>query len=123
MPIVRSPWTLLCPRIGDGPAPGLPMLPRSSRKFTISRRVATAFLCWVRPIAQQTMMLFASMTSAANSSMAGRLSPLNRSMAAQSSVVEGVFVDQHPVHAGEQRQVTVDPDLQEPVGQLGALAN
>ncbi len=34
------------------------MLPRSSRKLTISRIVATAFACWVRPIAQQTIDRF-----------------------------------------------------------------
>src|SRR4051794_36026691 len=30
MPHVRVPWTLLCPRTGDGPAPSRPMLPRSA---------------------------------------------------------------------------------------------
>jgi hypothetical protein len=58
---------LLCPRIGDGPAPGRPMLPRSSRKLTISRIEATALRCWVRPMAQQTMTLRAAATSPANS--------------------------------------------------------
>ena len=28
MPIVRSPWTLECPRTGHRPAPGLPIIPR-----------------------------------------------------------------------------------------------
>ena len=36
--------------------PARPMLPRSRRKLTISWMLATAFLCWVRPIAQQTIM-------------------------------------------------------------------
>ena len=49
IPIVRSPWTLLCPRMGDAPAPGRPMLPRSSRKLTISRMVATALLVLGQP--------------------------------------------------------------------------
>ena len=56
IPIVRSPCTLLCPRTGQRPAPGRPMLPRSSRKLTISRIVATALRCCVRPIAQQTIV-------------------------------------------------------------------
>ena len=60
MPIVRSPCTLLCPRIGAAPAPGRPMLPRSSRKLTISRIVATALRCWVSPIAQHTIVLSAA---------------------------------------------------------------
>ena len=40
---------------GTGPAPGRPMLPRSSSRLTISWIVATACLCCVRPIAQQTI--------------------------------------------------------------------
>ena len=60
MPMVRSPCTLLCPRIGHGPAPGLPMFPRSSSTFMISLIVGTAFLCWVRPIAQVTMTFSAA---------------------------------------------------------------
>ena len=55
MPIVRSPCTLEWPRTGHSPAPGRPMLPRSSSRLTISWMVATASRCWVRPIAQQTM--------------------------------------------------------------------
>ena len=55
MPTVRSPWTLLCPRTGSTPAPGRPTLPCSSRTLTTSRIVATACLCWVRPIAQQAI--------------------------------------------------------------------
>ena len=76
MPIVRSPCTLLCPRIGDGPAPGRPMLPRSSRKLTISRIVATALRCWVSPIAQQTITLSAATTSRRAPRSAARDSPL-----------------------------------------------
>ena len=52
IPIVRSPCTLLCPRIGDAPAPGLPMFPRSSSRLMISLMVSTALRCCVRPIAQ-----------------------------------------------------------------------
>ncbi len=49
MPQVRLPWTLLCPRTGEGPAPSRPRLPRSSRTLTISRTVSTPCSCWVRP--------------------------------------------------------------------------
>ena len=84
MPMVRSPCTLQWPRIGDGPAPGRPMFPRSSRKLVISRMVATALRCWVRPIAQHTTMLFAAITSSANSSIPDRGMPDSRSISAQS---------------------------------------
>ena len=33
---------MLCPRTGQGPAPGLPMFPRRRRRFTISCTFATA---------------------------------------------------------------------------------
>jgi hypothetical protein len=56
MPTVRSPCTLLCPRTGQTPAPGLPMLPRKRRKLTISCTLATAFTCCVNPMAQHTMV-------------------------------------------------------------------
>ena len=59
MPMVRSPWTLLCPRMGDAPAPGLPMLPRSRSRLMISLMVATAFFCCVMPMAQ-VMMTFSA---------------------------------------------------------------
>ena len=38
-----------CPRIGHGPAPSRPMLPRSSSTLTISRIVSTPCSCWVKP--------------------------------------------------------------------------
>ena len=56
MPMVRSPWTLECPRTGHTPAPGLPIMPRISSTLVISGWSATACVCWVRPIAQQTMV-------------------------------------------------------------------
>ena len=55
MPIVRSPCTLLWPRTGHGPAPGRPMFPRSSSRFTISWTFATPCSCCVSPMAQQAM--------------------------------------------------------------------
>ncbi|SLJ56936.1 Uncharacterised protein [Mycobacteroides abscessus subsp. abscessus] len=55
MPIVRSPCTLECPRTGHRPAPGLPIMPRISSRLVASSMVATACLCWVNPIAQQTI--------------------------------------------------------------------
>ena len=59
MPMVRSPCTLLCPRMGEAPAPGLPMLPRSSSRLMISLMVATPFFCCVMPMAQ-VMMTFSA---------------------------------------------------------------
>ena len=56
MPQVRLPWTFECPRIGDGPAPGRPTLPRSSSRLTISRIVSTPCSCWVRPRHQETIV-------------------------------------------------------------------
>ena len=56
MPIVRSPWTLLWPRTGHGPAPGLPMFPRSSSRFITSCTLPTPKRCCVRPIAQQAIV-------------------------------------------------------------------
>ena len=43
-PSVRSPCTLLCPRTGQTPAPGLPICPRRSSKLTISWTLATRVL-------------------------------------------------------------------------------
>ena len=54
MPMVRSPCTLECPRTGQTPAPGLPIMPRSNSTLVISAMVATAWVCWVMPIAQHT---------------------------------------------------------------------
>ena len=53
--IVRSPCTLLCPRTGHRPAPGRPMLPRSSIRLAIMWMVATECRCWVMPMPQQAM--------------------------------------------------------------------
>ena len=53
MPMVRSPCTLECPRTGNKPAPGLPMLPCAKARLATSLMVATALRCWVSPIAQQ----------------------------------------------------------------------
>ena len=58
IPIVRSPWTFECPRTGHTPAPGLPIMPCSSSRFTASWMVATPWVCWVNPIAQQMMVFF-----------------------------------------------------------------
>ena len=49
--------------MGLSPAPGRPMLPVRSTKFTMSRMVATASRCCVIPMAQQTMIRFADRTS------------------------------------------------------------
>ena len=50
MPTVRWPCTLLWPRTGQMPAPGLPMLPRMSCRFTSIRTVSTPLRCWVSPM-------------------------------------------------------------------------
>src|SRR6478672_9024752 len=76
MPIVRSPWTLLCPRTGHTPVPGRPRFPRSIRKFTISRTVATPYLCWVTPIAQHTMIFLLDSTRSTTCSISSRESPV-----------------------------------------------
>ena len=65
MPIVRSPWTLECPRTGNRPAPGLPMLPWAKARLQTSLMVATELRCWVRPIAQQNTVAVESRSSCA----------------------------------------------------------
>ena len=76
MPIVRSPWTLEWPRTGHRPAPGLPMLPCNRVTLTISLMVATAFLCWVMPIAQHTTVLLDAANRAAASWICARVKPV-----------------------------------------------
>ena len=49
------------------------MLPRSSRKLTTSRMVATECLCWVRPMAQQTMVRSEARTMARACSISARV--------------------------------------------------
>ncbi len=85
MPIVRSPWTLLCPRTGQTPEPGRPMFPWISRTLTISRKVLTECLCCVRPIAQHTTVRRDAANRSARPWMASRLSPVAVSTSSQSS--------------------------------------
>ena len=85
MPIVRSPCTFEWPRTGQRPAPGLPMSPRSSSRLTTSRSIATECLCWVSPIAQQTMLPFEAAHSSATFRICLRVSPVASSTSAQSS--------------------------------------
>ena len=87
MPIVRSPWTLLCPRTGQAPAPALPRLPRSIRKFTISLMVGTAWVCCVTPMAQQTMTRSLFRTASRTSSISSRVSPVAIRMSSQAMVL------------------------------------
>lgn len=75
MPQVRLPWTLLCPRTGEGPAPSRPRLPCSRRRLTISRTVSTPCSCWVRPRHQLTMERSASSYTCAALRISARLSP------------------------------------------------
>ncbi len=84
MPMVRSPWTLECPRTGHTPAPGRPMLPWSSSRLTTSRSVLTECLCWVRPIAQQTMVRREPANRWARPSISARCSPVAVSTSSQS---------------------------------------
>ncbi len=79
MPIVRSPWTLECPRTGQSPAPLRPMLPCSRATLTNSLIVATALRCWVMPIAQQMTVLGESMNIRAAASISSRPRPVARS--------------------------------------------
>ena len=146
--MVRSPCTLLWPRTGQTPAPGLPMLPRSMRKLTISRMVGTPCLCWVSPIAQQTMIVLAARTRSPTSSISSRVSPVASRMSSQVTlracsaksskpvvcVVDEVVV-QHRAGVGvlglqeqqvqrlEEGEVAAGPDLQELVGDGGAAAD
>ncbi len=68
IPMLRSPCTFECPRTGQRPAPGLPIMPWSRAMLTNSLIVATALRCWVMPIAQQWTIreLPASMSAAAS---------------------------------------------------------
>ncbi len=86
MPIVRSPWTLLCPRTGQTPVPARPRLPRSIMKLTISRMVGTPCLCCVMPIAQQTMTRSLRRTSSRTFSISSRVSPVAARTSSQSVV-------------------------------------
>ncbi len=85
MPMVRSPWTLEWPRTGQTPAPGRPMFPRRRRKLTTSRMVGTECLCWVRPIAQQTMVRFEARTRARACSISARVRPVAVRVSSQSA--------------------------------------
>ena len=55
MPTVRWPCTLEWPRIGHTPAPGLPMLPRSSSRFVTMWIACTPATCCVRPMPYRIM--------------------------------------------------------------------
>ncbi len=50
MPTVRSPCTLLWPRNGQMPAPGLPMLPRIRSRLAICWTFSVPWRCWVMPM-------------------------------------------------------------------------
>ena len=85
IPIVRSPWTFECPRTGQSPAPGLPMLPCAKARLAISLIVATALRCWVIPMAQQVTVRFEVASRSAACSMRERSRPVATSTASQSS--------------------------------------
>ncbi|KAF0963130.1 hypothetical protein MLGJGCBP_03739 [Rhodococcus sp. T7] len=76
MPIVRSPWTFEWPRTGHTPAPGLPIIPCSSSRFTASWMVATPWVCWVNPIAQQMMVFFDPINASAVARICSSVSPV-----------------------------------------------
>ena len=148
MPMVRSPWTLECPRTGQAPAPGLPKLPCSSRTLTISLMVSTECGCCVTPRAQQKMVALDRMSIPATSSICSGPGPVAFSVSAQSSSRAGLTVclkavglslDKGTVDDGarvlfllrqqqvaqrlEQRQVPAHLDLQVLVGQRRAAAH
>ena len=122
---------------GTTPAPGLPIEPRNSSRFTTSCTLATAFACWVSPIAQQTMMRSVRARSAAVSRICFSETPLPFSISSQLSVAQVLRVRQprtlgavarrsssiHRVRARsrhlsqplEERDVAVDAHLQEEV--------
>ena len=50
IPTVRSPWTFECPRTGQMPAPGLPILPRKNNRFTSCCTLSVPSRCWVMPM-------------------------------------------------------------------------
>ncbi|MNM95798.1 hypothetical protein D3C81_1082570 [compost metagenome] len=75
MPMVRSPCTLLWPRTGHRPAPGRPMLPRSSIRLAISWMVATEWRCWVMPMAQHMITFLPLAYMRAACSISTRLRP------------------------------------------------
>ncbi|CAM5450059.1 hypothetical protein STENM36S_03846 [Streptomyces tendae] len=61
------------------------MLPRSSRKLTTSRIVGTECLCWVRPIAQHTMVRSEASTMRSAASISARVRPVAASVSSQSA--------------------------------------
>ena len=148
MPIVRSPCTLLWPRTGQTPAPGGPDLPRSMRKLTISRTVATPCFCCVTPIAQHTMIFLLASTRSTTSSISSRDSPVAARMSVPVDLpgvlgelgeAGGVAVDEVVVEHGagvgvlrvqqqrvdrlEEGEVAAGLDVQELVGDRGAAAD
>ena len=142
MPIVRSPCTLEWPRTGQAPAPGLPMAPRSSRVLVSSWMVATAWRCWVSPIAQQMMIRSAAGDPAVQLVDRLAIEPGGRQQGVGIERVEvgaqlvepvAVGVDERPVEGVvvvhqaaidqlEQRQVGADHDRQVQVGERSAAA-
>ena len=142
MPIVRSPCTLEWPRTGQAPAPGLPMAPRSSSVLVSSWMVATAWRCWVSPIAQQMMIRSrpahptVQLVDRAAIEAGGRqqdvgIEPVEVgaqlvepvAVGIDERLVEGgVVVHQAAVEQLEQRQVGADHDRQVQVGERGAAA-
>ena len=91
IPIVRSPWTLLCPRTGQTPAPFFPICPRSKWILTISSILATAFLCCVSPIAQHVIIREDFFTASAVSSSNSRESPLSPRILIPRRLLEVLF--------------------------------
>ena len=83
--MVRSPCTLLWPRTGTTPAPGLPIWPRSSCRFTRVWMVAMASSWWVRPMHQVTRVAFELASSSANWWIASAVMPDSAVMRCQLS--------------------------------------
>ena len=88
MPIVRSPCTLEWPRTGHAPAPGLPIIPRSSRKSTIACTLSTAFTCCVSPMAHVTMVARDSIATRAAARIVSSVTPLDASSSAHVALAQ-----------------------------------
>ena len=105
--MVRSPCTLVWPRTGHAPAPGLPMLPRSSRKLTISARCRRRSRAGSAPSPSETIVARDSMATRAAARIdflrhaARRLParPTSRAASADDQLLEalGVLVDERAV--------------------------
>ena len=115
MPIVRSPCTLLCPRTGQAPAPGRPKWPPSSNRLTTCWMPATAWRCWVRPMAQQAIIRRLLAAISAASPIRCRSIPLSSSSSGQGSAARCAARSAKPsVYCSTKPRSTTDMDAGRP---------